>query len=64
MGLWGGQWIAVNYMASEGAPPYKRNGMGAAVLAGAAGGKEFVFLYGGVKGDEGITIIIIAISCS
>jgi hypothetical protein len=41
-------------MSSEGDPPYKRNGMGAAVLADAAGGKDIMFLYGGVKGDEGI----------
>ena len=38
----------------EDAPPTKRNGMGAAVLAGTAGGEEHLFLHGGMTGGEGI----------
>jgi hypothetical protein len=48
------QWIEIYASIEASVPPIKRNGMGAAVLAGTAGGEEVLFLHGGVKGDDGI----------
>jgi hypothetical protein len=46
------QWSSITFsdVSEEGAPPSKRNGMGAAMLAA---GEEALFLFGGVTDSQG-----------